>query len=182
VLLHTIERENSAHFHHSIKIQNDYTKRIDYCLPFSQIKFPNFPVFSASSPITCKKCSKSILFRHAFHFKIPYILFIIHKLQITTNDPETFTKNKGVCPAGQTPLARQREPPIVKMLFATKMSGKNLLPREKVAKIYDFDGCGKTACFARYFDFLRNSRSTVPLYADERELLVLTASLTSASL
>ena len=53
VLLHTIERENSVHFHHSIKIQNDYTKRIDYCLLFSQIKFPNFPVFSASFPISC---------------------------------------------------------------------------------------------------------------------------------
>jgi len=46
-----------------------------------------------------------------------------------------------------------------------------------------FDGCGaKKACYARYFDLLRNSNLTVPMYADRFELLVLTASLASVSL
>ena len=41
---------------------------------------------------------------------------------------------------------------------------------------------GKKACFARHFALLRNSPSTVSTYADECELLVFDASLTSASL
>ena len=39
---------------------------------------------------------------------------------------------------------------------------------------------GKKACFARHFALLRNSPSTVSIYADECELLVFDASLTSA--
>ena len=40
----------------------------------------------------------------------------------------------------------------------------------------------KTPCHARCFDLLHNSHSTVSTYADERELLVLTALVTSARL
>lgn len=40
----------------------------------------------------------------------------------------------------------------------------------------------KMPCFARHFDLLRNSPSTVSIYADECELLVFGASLTSVSL
>ena len=163
MLLHTIERENSAYFHHSIKIQNDYTKRIDYCLLFSQIKFPNFPVFSASLPITCKKCSKSILFRHAFHSIVPYSA---KKGSVPQDRPLQSVKK----------AANRQNPAELQGLSKNHSFPKNA---RNPCVLTD---AGEITCFARHFDFLRNSRSTVPPYADERELLVLTASLTSASL
>ena len=44
------------------------------------------------------------------------------------------------------------------------------------------DGCGGNSLLRKNFDLLRNSHSTVPSYADEWELLVLTALLTSGIL
>ena len=44
------------------------------------------------------------------------------------------------------------------------------------------EGLLKWSCYARRFDLLRNSPSTVSIYADECELLAFDASLTFASL
>jgi len=62
---------------------------------------------------------------------------------------------------------------------------KSLLLEEKVAEHSEV-GCGvgcdstrKKACVARCFDLLRKSNSNVPSYADEFDLFVFGASLTS---
>ena len=45
-----------------------------------------------------------------------------------------------------------------------------------------FNGCGAKSLLRKAFDLLRNSPSTVSIYADECELLVLGSPLTSVSL
>ena len=73
-----------------------------------------------------------------------------------------------------------KNPPNVKTKILT-VSGFEFIGNRKKQAV-SLQEIPANPCIARHFDLLRNSPSTVSAYADEGELLVLTDSLTSASL
>ena len=76
-----------------------------------------------------------------------------------------------------------KKPPTVKMqLDKAYSSCPPLLRGGMFCKRQNRGEFKQSPCFARHFDLLRNSPSTVSIYADECELLVLPALVTSASL